>query len=162
LLAGLFIVASGFGVAQAQTRVDDIKVVERGYYELSKSKTIVDSSISTGQRTEATATLIKSADRIELSDNTVFGFTFIVSGHPRDANVKMHVIWRYPDPGIKTDTGKMKYSDEYDTSVQMGKKQWFYWSIGDIWQQVPTGIWTCELWYRERRLVRQDFEVVRK
>lgn len=162
LLAALFILAGGFGAAEAQTRVDDLKVVERGYYELTKSKTITDSSISTGQRTEATATLTKSADRIELTDNTVFGFSFIVSGQPREANVNMRVIWRYPDPGIKTGAGKMKYSDEYDTPVQMGKKQWFYWSVGDIWQEVPTGVWTCELWHGQRRLVRQDFEVVRK
>jgi hypothetical protein len=159
-LAGLFILAGGLGIAEAQTRIDGIKIVERGYMELTESKTINDSSISTGQRTEATATLIKSADRIELAENTVFGFFFILHGQPRETNVKTRVIWRYPDPGIKA-ADKMKFSDEYDTDFQLNDKQWLYWNIGEIWREVPTGIWTCELWYGDRRLTRQDFEVVR-
>lgn len=161
LLAGLFILAGGLGIAEAQTRIDGIKAVERGYMELTDSKSIDDSSISTGQRSEATATLIKSADRIELAENTVFGFFFILDGQPRKANVKIRVIWRYPDPGIKAGD-KMKFSDEYDTELQLSDKQWLYWNAGDIWREVPTGIWTCELWDGERRITRQDFEVVRK
>ena len=161
LLTALFI-AAGFGIAQAKTRIDGAQVIERGYYELGKTKTISDSSISTGQRTEATATLKQSAARIEVENGTVLGFSFIVKGQPREGNVTMRVIWRYPDPGMKNPaTGKTKYTDEYDTPVAMNSKQTFYWSVGDPWQQVP-GIWTCEIWHGQRRVVRQDFEVVRK
>lgn len=159
-LAGLFILASGLGAAEAQTRVDGIKGIERGYLELTDSKTINDSSISTGQRTEATATMVKSANRIELTENTVFGFYFILHGQPQKANVKVRVVWRYPDPGIKSGD-RMKFSDEYDTDIQLNDQQWLYWNAGDIWREVPTGIWTCEIWYGERRITRQDFEVIR-
>jgi len=128
--------------------------------EITESKTINDSSISTGQRTQAIATLTKSANRIELAENTVFGFFFVLDGQPRNASVKVRVIWRYPDPGIKAGD-KMKFSDEYETQLQLSHKQWLYWNTGDIWNEVPTGIWTCELWYGERRITRQDFEVAR-
>lgn len=159
-LAGLFILAGGLGIAEAQTSIDGIKGIERGYMEITESKTINDSSISTGQRTEATATLTKSANRIELAENVVFGFFFVLDGQPSNASAKMRVIWRYPDPGIKSGD-KMKFSDEYDADILLNDKQWLYWNAGDIWRDVPTGIWTCELWYGERRITRQDFEVVR-
>lgn len=162
LLTALFILAGGFGVAEAQTRIDGSRVIQRGYYELGTVKTIKDASISVGQRTEASATLKQSASRIEVENGTVLGFTFIVNGVPRDQNVNMRVIWRYPDPGMTNPaTGRTKYTDEYDTPVRMNAEQTFYWTIGDPWQQVP-GVWTCEIWYGQRRVVRQDFEVVRK
>ena len=74
----------------------------------------------------------------------------------------MRVIWRYPDPGMKNpDTGKTKFKDEYNDDVKIGAEQTYYWSVGSEWQQVE-GTWTFELWYRDRRLVKQDFAVVRQ
>src|SRR5262249_1170336 len=161
LLASLLIVLGGLNAAQAQ--VDDAKVVRRGLYELGKLKTIDDSSISTGHRTEATKVEFKeSTMRIEADDGVVFGLDVLVSGSPRGKRVPVRVVWHYPDPGLRNpDTRKAKFKDEYNDDIKIGNEQTYYWSLGAEWQHVP-GTWTFELWQGDRRLVKQDFTVVKQ
>ena len=162
LLASLLILIGGLTVAQAQTRAEEGKVIRRGLYELGKLKTVDDPTISTGHRTEASKTTFKEHTmRIEAAADVVFGLDVVVSGSPRGARLPVRVVWRYPDPGLRNpDTGKTKHKDEYEDAVRLGEEHTYYWSLGADWQQVP-GTWTFELWNRDRRLVKQDFTVVK-
>ena len=162
LLASLVLIG-GLGAAQAQARVDDGKVIRRGIYELGKVKAIDDPSISTGHRTEATSVKFKEhRQRIEVKDGTVFGLDLMVNGRPRGQRIPVRVIWRYPDPGLRNpDSGKTKFKDEYNDTVTLGTESTYYWSVGAEWQRVE-GTWTFELWYRDRQLLKQNFDVVRE
>jgi len=74
----------------------------------------------------------------------------------------VRVIWRYPDPGLRNpDSGKTKFKDEYNDTVTLGTESTYYWSVGAEWQRVE-GTWTFELWYRDRQLLKQNFEIVRE
>ena len=46
-------------------------------------------------------------------------------------------------------------------TVTLGTESTYYWSVGAEWQRVE-GTWTFELWYRDRQLLKQNFDVVRE
>lgn len=158
ILTVIFVVG-GLSFAKAQTpRIDRLDDVRPGVVSLGEVKKVTDNNISTGERFEGGAPKIVSVTKnISIKVGTVFGVQVHIIGKPAGAKAPIRVIWRYPEPGIKSPTtGTTKFSDEYADSRPIGASPVFYWKLGDEWVLVP-GIWTLELWQGDRKLLAQDF-----
>ena len=144
------------------TRVERVDVVDLGIIEVvSKTKTINDKDVSTGTRSEATETKItESGSTIRAKLNTVFGLDFKIRGVDAGTKLNLHIIWRYPQPGIKNpNTGKISLLDEYDDVFTAGPNPLtLYWSLSADYTLVP-GTWSVELQQEGRRLMYQEFKV---
>jgi hypothetical protein len=161
ILLAAFLILGGLPAAQAQVRVEPATILRTGIYNLGETKTIKDKSISTGQRTEAKATITENTSVIAAKKDTVFGLDLLIRGTPRGTLIPVQVIWRYPGPGlINPATGIAKTVDKYTTEKRLGDEATFYWSLGQEWQMVP-GEWVFEIWYRDRLLARQAFTLRR-
>jgi len=158
ILTVIFVV-SGLSLTQAQTpRIDRLDDISPGVVSLGEVKKVTDSNISTGERFEGGEGKIVSVSKnISIKVGTVFGVQVHIIGKPAGAKVPIRVIWRYPEPGIKSPTtGTTKFSDEYTDSRTIGSRPLFYWKLGEEYVLVP-GIWTLELWQGDRKLLAQDF-----
>ena len=158
ILAVIFVVC-GLSFAQAQTpRIDRIDDVRPGVVELGETKKVADSNISTGEHFKGGAPKVVSVSKnISIKLGTVFGVQVHIIGKPPGAKVPIRIIWRYPEPGIKSpNTGKTKFSDEYTDNRTLGTSPVYYWKLEDEWVLIP-GIWTLELWQGDRKLLAQEF-----
>jgi Domain of unknown function (DUF3859) len=148
--------------ATAQVHVDGIDVVRTGIYKLGKYKEIKNPAISTGQRYEAPATLLRRTTIIPAKTGTTFGLDIMIRGRPRGRLVPFRIVWRYPEPGLRNpDTGKVKLVDDYIDEKNLGHETSFMWSLGADWTAVP-GRWTFEIWYEGRMLATQSFTLVKQ
>ena len=144
--------------AEAQPKLQKIDIIGAGIFTVTNTKEIKTNTISTGQRTTATTSkLIRRATTIEPKKDLIFGIDIQVFGTPPNATVPIHVIWHYPEPGLRNpDTNETKLTDEYDDSGTTGKTTTFYWTLGDTWTQV-LGEWVIELRSGDRLLAKQSF-----
>ncbi len=159
IIFAVIFVVSGLSFAQAQTpRIDRLDGVKPGVVSLGEVKKVTDDNISTGERFEGGAPKSVSVTKnISIKLGTVFGVQVHIIGKPAGANVPIRIIWRYPEPGLKSPTtGTTKFSDEYTDSRRIGASPIFYWKLGEEWVLVP-GIWTLELWQGDRKLLAQEF-----
>jgi hypothetical protein len=163
LIIQVMLLVVGMAGAQAQSRIRSADIIDVGVMEIkSSTKTINDSDLSTGTRSEATdVRVVKSGSNIRAQLNTIFGATCKLAGVPNGSKWKLHVIWRYPQPGIKNpDTGKVTLVDEYDDVFTAGPNPLaLYWSLSAEYTLVP-GLWSLELQQDGRRLLYNEFSVV--
>jgi hypothetical protein len=104
---------------------------------------------------------VKVTTTIPAREDTVFGAEFAIFGSPRGTVVPLRVVWRYPQPGIiDPRTSIAKFVDEYMDDVELGSNRTWYWKLGGRETLVP-GVWTFELWQGNRKLVSQEFTLVR-
>ena len=148
--------------AQAQpVRIERVEILGVGEFALAKDvKTIKSKDISTGQRTVAEAELVKETTTITAKYGTSFGAKVRFVGKA-GSSAKIKVVWRYPDPGIvNPQSGTAKFLDEFEDNRDMGTTASFTWNLQSDWVLV-TGRWTLELWQGDRRLMSQDFTLVK-
>lgn len=162
-LSILFLLCSVSSGYSKSPRIDRISDVKAGLMSLGQDKTIKDDSISTGTRIQASATIIKVGKDIDIPEKSEFaiGVDFLLVGTPKGASVPLKIIWRYPEPGLKSpDTGTTKLTDEYvDPNHTLGKRDALFWKFTDAeWVRIP-GIWTLEVWQDDRKLLAQEFNL---
>ena len=150
--------------AQAQTtRVDFVQVVGVGIMKPeSKLEAKANSDISTGKRLEIDKIkIVDQTTTIPAKSGTIFGADIKLVGKPNGKDAKITIIWRYPEPGLKNpQTGTIKTTDQYDIVYKTGNVQALFWSLQNEWVLVP-GTWTLEVWQDDRRLMTQDFKLVK-
>ena len=163
----LLLLAAAHGAAPAQQnplvpRIDRIDVLRPGIYEIEVGKPIPDTTISTGSRVEAQAyKSVAVTTKIEAKTETTIGVELTIVGVPRRHKVPLKTVWRYPEPGLTNpDTKLTKLSDEYLNTQEIGVAFPAFWGLTQDWHLVP-GTWTLEVWYGDRKLLSQEFQVVR-
>ena len=163
----LALLAVGGSAAPAQQKpqppkVEWIDVLRPGIYEIEVGSPIPDRAISTGNRVEARAYKnVKVTTQVEAKTPTVIGVELTIVGAPRRAKVPLKMVWRYPAPGlVNPDSQVAKTSDEYPDTQLVGVTFPVFWGLTQDWHLVP-GIWTLEVWHGERKLVAQEFQVVK-
>jgi hypothetical protein len=150
-------------VAQAPSlKVERIDVARPGIYEIEVSKPIPDAGVATGNRVEAKAyKSVKVGSEIPATLGTIIGAELTIIGAPRRGKVPLKVVWRYPQPGLTNPESKVaKDTDEYTDTQFVGEKFPVFWGLTQEWHLVP-GAWTLEVWHGERKLVSQQFRVVK-
>lgn len=165
--AGAVAIAAGIAAltppAHAQTvKIERIEVARPGIYEIEVRGAVPDKAISTGNKVEAKAykNLVVGAD-IPAKSGTVIGAELTVVGTPRRGKVPLKVIWRYPPPGLTNpETKETRTVDEYTDVQLVGDKFPVFWGLTQDWHLVP-GTWTLEVFHGDRKLVTQQFQLVK-
>ncbi len=162
-IASIVALVASASLSYGQTpRVDRAEVSKPGIYSAKVTKRIADQSISTGNRNEVGEirnTEITTLIRAKV--NMFFGLEGTVFGSPNGTRIPVKIVWRYPQPGIINPvTGTPKLTDEYMDATLIGRKFRYFWELTRDWQIVP-GVWTFEMWYQGRKLVSQNFTLVK-
>ena len=163
MIASIVALIASASLSYGQTpRVDRAEVSKPGIYSAKVTKRIADKSISTGTRNEVGE--IRNTEittLIPAKVNMFFGLEGTVIGAPKGTGIPVRIVWRYPQPGLKNPAGgAAKLIDEYMDSAVIGKNFQFFWQLTRDWQIVP-GVWTFEMWYQGRKLVSQNFTLVK-
>ena len=91
----------------------------------------------------------------------VFGVRFFVVGEPKEAEVKLRFVTRYPLPGLRNPMTRIdKLRDEQTGPAKIGWADFRGYSFDYDWEIVP-GVWTFEVWDGDRKLVEQQLTVVK-
>jgi len=159
LLGAILLLAPAFASAQT-LRVDRGEVLKPAIFNAKVTKEIKDANISTGQHIEAKVTEITEITTlIRAKPEMFFGLETIVHGKPNNKPIPVRIVWRYPSPGlINPQGGAPKFTDEYTTDTSLEQPKKFFWHLTEAWHIVP-GVWTFEMWYRDRKLIGQNFNV---
>ena len=150
-------------VAQAPPiKVERLAVARAGTFEIEVRGAVPDRTISTGHKFEAKAyKSLKVGAEVEAKAGTIIGAEFTLVGSPRRGKVPLKVVWRYPAPGLTNPESKeTKRFDEYFDIQLIGETFPIFWGLTQDWHVVP-GTWTLEVWHYDRKLVTQEFRVVK-
>lgn len=89
--------------------------------------------------------------------NSTFGIYYSVVGVPAGRPVRIKEIIRYPSPGKLNEDRRFRV-EEIEVRGETGRGKLLAFSFGDEKDVLP-GIWTVEIWHKDRMLARQLFEV---
>ena len=158
-IALLLLVASSTVWAQAP-RIERVDIVDYGIYESSVTRRIEDSKAAGGSRSGVQMIKIKErTSSIQAHRGLQFGIRFFVVGEPKEAEVKLKFVTRFPVQGMRNATaGVTSYRNEYAGAAKVGWADFFGYSFDEDWEMVP-GVWTFEVWDGERKLVEQSITV---
>lgn len=104
------------------------------------------------------ARLVEQTDRIPATMGTQFGVFYNVIGEPEGAKVPLTI--KFTTPGLRGPGAKEpRYVEQWEATSEIGEKvSWTYYAFEHEWELVP-GTWTIELYYKDRKLAEQSFEV---
>ena len=159
LVLSVLLLVAGLSSADAQSgRIDRFDRIKAGIMKYESLSSTVNDNISTGKIVRGQGIKIVDVTRnIPAKDGTLFGVEVAVVGGPKGSKAPVKILWRYPQPGLKSPTtGTTKFTDEYVDTVTIGNTFEFHWSLGAEWTLVP-GTWTLEVSQDDRKLLVQDF-----
>jgi hypothetical protein len=91
---------------------------------------------------------------------TNFGFRYKVIGEPYDAPVDLKEIVVFPPPGLRpSPTSKPLPQDEFTLQTRIGQTSYASYTLEDSFELLP-GTWVIEIWYGNRKLATQSFQVI--
>jgi uncharacterized protein DUF3859 len=145
--------------AQAQT-ADKIEVYEYGVYT-SPPGVDVDVTRQGVIITDLDYTnLVEQTRTIVAQVGVQFGFRYHLVGKPLGMLVPITVVVRFPSPGIVSPGNPVPFVvDDYSTPAILGTNL-FYSGTFDDQSEIVLGIWTIEIWYGDKKLGEQKFDVV--
>lgn len=161
LIALLLLVAAPSVSAQAP-RIERIDLVDYGIYESEFTRRIEDSKSVGGSRSGVKMIKIKErTSTIQARNGLQFGIRFFVVGEPKDAEIRLKFVLRFPLPGMRdAATGVASYRNEYVRTAKVGWADFSGYSFDYDWEMVP-GVWTFEVWEGDRKWVEQPITVVK-
>ena len=145
--------------AQAQT-ADKIEVYEYGTYtsppgvdvDVTRHGVVI-SDLDYTDLVEQTRTIVAQV-------GVQFGFRYHLLGKPLGTFVPITVVVRYPSPGIVSPGNPVPFVvDDYSAPAILGTNLFYTWTFDDRSEIVP-GIWTIEIWYGDKKLGEEKFNVV--
>jgi hypothetical protein len=158
IVASLLFVVTPCSLFAQSSSVERIDVTNFGIYEVEftkerESKTEPPRSweVVTKFRNIKTTTTIPA--RLCIS----FGFEYRIVGTPIDAQSGIRMITRFPNQGMRNpETRQTVYQTEAVVDRAVGRQHFRSYTLDKAWELVP-GVWTFELWHKNRKLAEQSF-----
>jgi hypothetical protein len=158
LICLLLVTAACHAQTPQVTRID---VTEYGEYALEVQSSDQTSAQGIAQRTVNNVKQLQQTRVIHLHNDLHFGFRYTVVGSPIGATVTLRKVVIYPPQGL-LQPGKATpiYRDESNLDRTIGDNFYRGYTVNGDWMMVP-GNWTFELWYGDRLLTSQTFQLVK-
>jgi hypothetical protein len=103
--------------------------------------------------------LTKITDTVPAKNDVVFGFVYRIVGEPKDGPVTIKRVTVFPPSGLyNPKTGKTTFKEVADVPRKIGELNAANYKLAD-WAGV-LGTWTFQLWYEDRLLAEERFNVV--
>jgi Domain of unknown function (DUF3859) len=87
-----------------------------------------------------------------------FGFRYRLEGGPEGAPVVLRRVTRFPAPVSPPDGPPAQAVSENNIGVRIGATSYLGYGFDHAWELVK-GLWSLEIWYGQRRLAGQEFEI---
>jgi hypothetical protein len=88
---------------------------------------------------------------------TSFGFEYTIVGAPAGVEIPIKMIAKFPSQGMyDPEKRATTYRTEALVDRAIGRSHLRSYTLDKQWELVP-GVWTFELWHRERKLAEQTF-----
>lgn len=156
------LVAALVFVTVADARTDTrVEIFDPGIYQLEVVGTEAAPNTAMGlQSIVRNEKLVEHTICIPARHGTKFGFRYRVLGDPSDGLITLRMVVRYPAGGVRNpSTNKVHDSGEIlQPGNAAGMSLYSGYSFDEDWEIVP-GTWVFEIWYNEKLLASQKFEV---
>jgi len=101
-----------------------------------------------------------NSDQIKIIPSTNFGFGYTLIGAPESAIVTVKHVRKVPAPGIRDRAGQRSFSAATEISARINSTDLFVGGqINDI-PNFPPGVWTLQVWFKDKLLVEKDFTLL--
>jgi Domain of unknown function (DUF3859) len=103
---------------------------------------------------------VSSATDVAGQVGTQFGIEFRIDGNPVGDGVTLHMVLKFPPQGIRNpNTGDTLHTvDMPFPNLKIGALCLLGYGFDNAWEIVP-GVWTEQIWYRDRNLAERTFTV---
>ncbi|MFC1488342.1 DUF3859 domain-containing protein [Thermodesulfobacteriota bacterium] len=144
----------------AAAEVYGIEIFDYGIYTAVVKKEIKDKNLVGGGFSKIKQIqFIERTTKIPATQNLTFGFQYLIKGRPQGGKIKIRKTTIFPSAGLKNPkTGKTGYKNEVDLTAKIGEKVCEGYRFDEEWEMVP-GNWTIQLWYKDRKLAEENFNV---
>ena len=154
---GLLAVAAPAAAQRAEVR--GFAVVETGIYTRQIISSERDSS-GVARSVISSPQLVAGTTRIPAKLGVSFGYRFMVTGVPTDAKVTVRKEVRYPSPGARPPGSASPLAlSSVSTEVPLNRVRFTGYTLAEPWELVP-GKWVISVWFGDRKLGEQHFQVV--
>jgi hypothetical protein len=161
LVTGLLAAASA---AAAQTPgVPGITITKAGSFTGKSTSATAEAGQQSPTGTVGTETdwrFVSDSTDIEGKVGTQFGIEFRIDGAPAGEAVTLHLALTFPAQGIRNpNTGETLHSAKIAfPNMKIGALCLLGYGFDNAWEIVP-GVWTEQIWYRDRMLAERSFTV---
>jgi hypothetical protein len=160
-IAFCFLLLGLSSVAYAQqAQVERIDIVGKGIYRVAVGKLTPDQQTPTGVAASVDqATKIEDTTTVRARIGLEFGIQYVVVGSPKGAQVPIRIVNVYPKQGLRNPkTHKTVRRAEIVRNKVIGDVVYAGYGFENAWEIVP-GVWTIEVWHKNRKLAEQNFTV---
>ena len=144
----------------AAAEVYGIEVFDYGIYTAVVKKEIKNKNLVGGGFSKIKQIrFIERTTKIPATRNLTFGFQYLIKGRPQGKKIKIRKTTIFPSSGLENPkTGKTGYKNEVELTAKIGEKVCEGYRFDEEWEMVP-GNWTIQIWYGDRKLAEENFNV---
>jgi hypothetical protein len=101
-----------------------------------------------------------NSDQIKIIPSTNFGFGYALIGTPENAIVTVKHVRKVPAPGIRDRTGQQSFSAVTETIARINSTDLFVGGQINGNPNFPPGVWTFQVWFKDKLLAEKDFTLL--
>lgn len=154
----LWLVAASAGVSAQSPSIDRVNITNPGIYRI-EVKSVIDDKKLAGHSWQVVTGMkvVRNTTSVPARLCTSFGFQYVIVGSPSKVEVPIKMVTRFPAPGLYNPETRER-TFEHATVVRrtVGRVHFRSYTLESSWELVP-GVWTFELWHKDRKLAEQSF-----
>lgn len=157
----LLIPLLSFITACANVATSTARMDWAGTYDELGTRRINDQNSLTGKRSKVIGTwqLKERTTDIQAALGARFGICYTLDDGTPDTAIHYKVIWYFPENGMTNPVTKKRANwHSREKTCHSGKPSFTGWIFNEPWEMVP-GTWVVEIWVKDKRLLRQMFQV---
>lgn len=155
----LFFTMLSFTATAYAVEVLGVEIVDYGIYTAETTKRVGEGITGKGLHVSKSFHFTHRTTKIPATLNIRFGLSYIVKGSPMGETIELKQITLFPISGVKNPrTQKVLHISERSFPRVIGEKYGVGYTFDEPWEAVP-GIWVIQLWYGDRKLTEQIFNV---
>lgn len=169
LLVICWLAAASGAAAQTPSAADPtpavtgITITKAGTYTAQTTSAPARSGQQSPTHTVGTETnwhFVSDSTDVDGKVGTRFGIEFRIDGAPAGDDVTLYLVLAFPPPGIRNpNTGDTLHTATIAfPNMKIGALCIVGYGFDNAWEIVP-GVWTEQIWYRNRMLIEQNFTV---
>jgi len=158
LVASLFLVLTPCCLCAQTLSVERVNIIHPGIYEVEITKESDEKNL-TGHSWNVVRKIrnVKNTTSIPARICVTFGFEYVIVGAPIAAEIPIKMIVKFPSRGLHNpETRETTYRIEALVGRTIGRRHFRSYTLDKQWELVP-GVWTFELWHKDRKLAEQRF-----
>ena len=141
--------------------VTGIKKGRSGTFRAEILEKVEEKGSAAGYRSDSKVAFLSEGTVLNAKQGIAFGFEYKIIGIPKAVSIPLKAVVIYPKQGLTNPrTHQTKYSDSFVVPRSIEEDHVSYYKLSEPWEVQP-GRWTFELWYQNRKLTEQSFDLIK-